>query len=301
MAIRDFKPMLLTYESMMFLCVQFIALATGAILIKLPFESLRAQIPEVAGWDWRLAQFLIAFLIALAVIILLLKYLKTPVSFGLFFMFIILMGSWQVFLAFFSLFYPALNFISVIILTTVFAIGIIALRWWKPNLITHNISIFLGVAGVSALLGTSLRPWPEIIILLIALSVYDFIAVFKTKTMVSMFKELLKRGAPLAIIVPESPYQFTANVHKISRAKLKEKDRKVLMLGTGDLAFPALFAVSAYATSGLAAALAIMAGSVIGLIFNHYLLMVRKFRFIPALPFIAAFSIIGYAIAILLL
>jgi presenilin-like A22 family membrane protease len=200
-----------------------------------------------------------------------------------------------------------LNDRTILILSIALAIGIIALRWWKPNLITHNISIFLGVAGVAAILGTALRPWPEIIILLIALSIYDFIAVFKTKTMVSMFKELLKRGAPLAIIVPESPYQFTANVHKISRAKLREKDRKVLMLGTGDLAFPALFAVSAYASflpnyaAGLAAALAIMIGSVIGLIFNHYLLMVKKFRFIPALPFIAAFSIIGYVLAVLLL
>jgi presenilin-like A22 family membrane protease len=296
MAIRDFKPMLLTYESIMFLIVQFIALGTGALLL----NTGQAQLPPIEGGFWRLAQFLAAFLVALVVIVLLLKYLRTPISFGLFFAFLIFIGSQTVFAALLSVSSNVLNDISILILSIALAIGIIALRWWKPNLITHNISIFLGVAGVSALLGTALRPWPEIIILLIALSVYDFIAVFKTKTMVSMFKELLKRGAPLAIIVPESPYQFTANVHKISRAKLREKDRKVLMLGTGDLAFPALFAVSAYATSGLATALAIMAGSVIGLIFNHYLLMVKKFRFIPALPFIAAFSIIGYVLAVLL-
>ena len=297
MAIKDFKPMLLTYESLMFLCVQFIALGTGVLLL----NTGQAQLPPIEGGFWRLAQFLAAFLIALVVIVLLLRYLKTPLSFGLFFAFLIFIGSQTVFAALLSLSSNVLNDLTILILSIALAIGIIALRWWKPNLITHNISIFLGVAGVAAILGTALRPWPEIIILLIALSIYDFIAVFKTKTMVSMFKELLKRGAPLAIIVPESPYQFTANVHKISRAKLREKDRKVLMLGTGDLAFPALFAVSAYATAGLPAALAIMAGSVVGLVFNHYLLMVKKFRFIPALPFIALFSIIGYVIAIFLL
>lgn len=133
-----------------------------------------------------------------------------------------------------------------------------------------------------------------------ALSIYDFIAVFKTKHMVSMFKDLLKRGVPLAIVVPEEPMAFKENVQKISKAKLRETDKKVLMLGTGDLAFPALFAVSAFAANGLAAALAIIAGSIVGLVFNHYLLTIKKFKFIPALPFIALFSAIGYFVAVLL-
>ncbi|MEM2874219.1 MAG: presenilin family intramembrane aspartyl protease [Candidatus Nanoarchaeia archaeon] len=279
----DFKPQLLMYESLMFLVVQGIALATGASLV----SSGQVIVPPPEGGFTRLGQFLIAFLIAFVLIILILKLLKTPLTFNIFFAFLIFVGAQVVFNAFLPL-----------IVSILLAIAVVAIRWRKPNLITHNIAIFLGVAGVSALLGTALRPWPEIIILLIALSIYDFIAVFKTKIMVSLFKELLKRGAPLAIIVPEHPTQFITSVKKVSRQKLKETDKKVLMLGTGDLAFPALFAVSAL-TDGVAPALAVVVGSIVGLVFNHYLMMVKKFRFIPALPFIALFSIISYVIAVL--
>jgi len=37
------------------------------------------------------------------------------------------------------------------------------------------------------------------------------------------------------------------------------------------------------------------------LIFNHYLLTIKKYKVIPALPFIALFSAIGYFVAVLLL
>lgn len=277
----DFKPKLLAYESLMFSTVQFIALFTGIMMLGKPTTPPPMEVGSSLIW------FFVAFLISLGIIFLAIRFLK-KISFGAFFAFLIFVGAQIVFASFLPL-----------LISIVLAAAIVGLRFWKPNLITHNIAIFLGVAGVAAMLGT-LLPIIAILIILFALSIYDFIAVFKTKHMVSMFKDLLKRGVPLAIVVPEEPMAFKENVQKISKAKLRETDKKVLMLGTGDLAFPALFAVSAFAANGLAAALAIIAGSIVGLVFNHYLLTIKKFKFIPALPFIALFSAIGYFVAVLL-
>jgi presenilin-like A22 family membrane protease len=278
----DFKPKLLAYESLMFLTVQLIALFTGIMMLGKPTTPPPMEVSSSLIW------FFVAFLISFGIILLAIRFLK-KLSFGAFFAFLIFIGAQIVFASFLPL-----------LISIVLAVAIVGLRFWKPNLITHNIAIFLGVAGVAAMLGT-LLPVIAILIILFALSIYDFIAVFKTKHMVSMFKDLLKRGVPLAIIVPEQPIAFKENVQKISKAKLRETDKRVLMLGTGDLAFPALFAVAAFAQSGLIVALAIIAGSIVGLVFNHYLLTIKKFKFIPALPFIALFSAIGYFIAILLL
>ena len=304
----DFRPRLLMYESFMFISVQLIALLTGLGLILTqqapPRQGPVTNIPELASGSW---QILLAFAIAVVLIFILLRFIKVPAVWGGFFAFIIFIGAQTVFGSFLPFFFGSTLF--SLILSVVLAAAIVIARWVKPNLATHNLAIFLGVAGVSAVLGLTLVPI-VIIFLLIILSVYDFIAVFKTRHMVTMFQDLLKRGMPLAIVVPESSSEFTAHIGEVSRRKLKEsegkhrhEDKKVLMLGTGDLAFPALFAVSALAehftTAGYLPAIAIIIGAVIGIVFNHYLLFVKKYRFIPALPFIAAFSIIGYVIAIL--
>jgi len=281
--LTKFKPKLLLYESLLFLLVQSLALFAGAKLIK----AGQVELPTIEGGYFRLVQILIAFVIALVIMIILLKLLKTPLSFGFFFSLIIFIGAQAIFEAFFPL-----------IISIALAVAIVLIRWKFPNVVTHNLAIILGIAGISMVLGLSLRPWPEIIILLIALSIYDFIAVFKTKFMVSLFKQLLTRGAPLAIVVPERAPALKEHIGKISAEKIREKDKKVLMLGSGDIAFPTLFAVSAQFANGLPAAIAIIAGSIIGIIANHYLLTIKKFKFIPALPLIAAFSITAYLLSL---
>src|SRR3990172_7708576 len=130
----DFKPRIFVYESLMFLAVQFIAIITGAQLV----GTGKVTIPPPEGGAFRLGQFLIAFIIALVLIVLILRFLKTPLTFGLFFAFLIFIGAQTVFGAFLPL-----------IISIILAIAVVVLRWWKPNIITHNFAIFLGVAGVS--------------------------------------------------------------------------------------------------------------------------------------------------------
>lgn len=283
----DFRPKLLLSEISMFLTVQLLALFVGWRLI----PQVELPVPPETPTELviHIAPILIALLIATVLMFLFLKFLKGPISSKLFFALILFVGINIVF----DTFLP--NIIALII--TGF---IIAARFMKPNVFTHNIAFFIALAGVGARLGTII-PVAAVIVLLILLSVYDFIAVFKTKHMITMFKGMLKQGIPMGIIIPEDLMHMASDVGKVSVTKLRRKIRRdFIMLGGGDLAFPALFAVAALAEFGLQEALGVVVGAVGGIVLIHTLIVRKDFRALPALPPIAAFSILGFLVSLLL-
>lgn len=278
----DFRPKLLLSEISMFLIIQVLALLVG-------YRLISTQQVEYLPAGQAIWTFLGAILVATVLLFLFLKYFKGPTSAKLFFALILFVGVNIVFEAFF----PTL----IAFILTAFIVGA---RFMKPNVFTHNMVFFLALAGVGARLGTMI-PVVAAIILLIVLSVYDFIAVFKTKHMVTMFKGMLQKGIPMGIIIPENPMQMTHDVGKVSTTKLRQTKKRMdfIMLGGGDLAFPALFAVAALAQYGLIQALGVIVGAVGGIILIHSLIIQKKFKALPALPPIAAFSILGFLISLL--
>lgn len=164
------------------------------------------------------------------------------------------------------------------------------LWWWKfPSVFNHNILIILGIAGVGSILG--LRLTPEIIIgLLIIFSIYDFIAVYKTKHMVKMAKEMIESKAVLALIIPSSFRDFRGSLGEV------RPGGKFLILGGGDIVFPLLFCAS-LVPQGILSPLIVAIFSLIGLFVGFWFFISQKTRQpIPALPPIALFSIFGYLI-----
>ena len=170
-------------------------------------------------------------------------------------------------------------------------IVILILLWLKkPNVLLQNILVVLGIAGAGSLLGTKMAP-QTIVLLLIVFSIYDYIAVFKTKHMQKMAKEMMEQQAILGLILPQSISGFSAALKKI-----KPGDQKFFILGGGDIVFPLMFCVSLLKT-GIMPGLIVAGFSMIGLGANFYFLNKQKQRKpIPALPLIALFSIIGYLI-----
>jgi len=134
-------------------------------------------------------------------------------------------------------------------------------------------------------------PIAAVLVILLVLSVYDIIAVYGTKHMVRMFKGFFKRGLMLSIIVPMRISDIGKSV------KVKPGRGRFLILGTGDIAFPVIFSVSAL-NFGLRSSFAVIAGSLVGLLAIHFILSRRR-RPIPALPPIALFSVLGFFISII--
>lgn len=165
-------------------------------------------------------------------------------------------------------------------------------RFLHPSVLTQNLAMILAIAGIGALIGLSLSI-ASVIIILMVLSVYDFIAVYKTKHMIKMAKRMMKQRLLLAFVVPEGLTGFRGRL-----ADIKPGGR-MFVLGSGDVVMP-LVAVAAMAHLGLAHSLLVMLFSFLGLFFMHAIFSSQKIRRpMAALPPIALFTILGILVSLL--
>jgi presenilin-like A22 family membrane protease len=149
--------------------------------------------------------------------------------------------------------------------------------WKRNNIIITDITLIFAIPGIGAWLGASLAFMPSLL-LLVALSVYDLIAVFGTKHMVTLAEEA-KGKIPLMIGVPVGD--------------------KMIGLGTGDLAIPLAFTVSVLRDSTVAHAIITSIGGLVGLIILFAYILNKKDIVLPALPPLAAGLIIGYGVGMI--
>jgi len=277
-----------------FLITAFFALATAhsmttgkvaytpepvqSVYVPPPVITSPTSAPVYQPVEFEIVQFLISFLIATLLMLLFLKIFKGKLMFEFFFSGAIIFGA-----------QGPLGIIFVKSVAFFGAILIVVLRFIYPRIITQNFAIIIGVAGIAASLGMSVEPLMALIILIL-LSIYDIIAVYKTRHMIKLFKGMAKRGAVLALVIPKS---FSLWFNKFEIIKPKNKN-EFIFLGTGDLALPLFFAISAL-SSGVRFSLFIIFGAVLGFIANHLIFISQKERKpMPALPAIAFFSILGY-------
>ena len=164
--------------------------------------------------------------------------------------------------------------------------------WWlkRPILLNHNILMVLAIAGTGSALGLAMDPL-LVLILLIIFSLYDFIAVYKTKHMVKMATDMIENQAILGIILPFNLSQFNTHLKEVKVGS------GFIVLGAGDIVFPLLFAVSLLSSSFLEVIMVVLF-SFFGLFLGFYIFISQKTRKpFPALPPIAFFSIIAFLLA----
>ena len=147
--------------------------------------------------------------------------------------------------------------------------------------------MILGLAGAASFFGLEFTP-SVVVALLLIFSVYDFIAVYKTKHMVLMAKDMIEKKVILGFIIPKEIKYFKDNFKKI------RPGGNFMILGGGDIIFPNLLVVSLIPQSSLKAVV-VLIFSLFGLFFSYWLFATQKEKKpIPALPPIALFSIVGY-------
>ena len=149
----------------------------------------------------------------------------------------------------------------------------------KENMWVMNATLALMIPGVGGWLGASLSVGPALV-LLVAVSAYDYVSVYGTKHMVTLAKGSKEMKLPLMFAVPV-------------------KDR-VMGVGTGDMALPLVFTVSVLAGHGLVTAAAASLGGLAGLALVFWYAIQDKGKALPALPPIAAGSVLGFAAGLLL-
>ena len=154
--------------------------------------------------------------------------------------------------------------------------------------------VILVAIGITALLGASLGIIP-VIVLLILFSIYDFVAVILSGFMKGLAQGSADLRLPSMFILP---YDLGSSYCQSGINFVAEK-RDFMVLGTGDLIFPSILAVSVWLR--LQNIFAVGAVS-LGIILAYSLMFVMlkyypgKFKFLPGLPFLCSGAILGLVI-----
>lgn len=261
--------------------VSFLLVGIISIFLAGQFYSLKAITgapTQVVEW-W---QFLLAFGIGTAIILGLIRISHGGLFLRIFFLFALFAGVITTFGVFIS--QTSAFIISLILIFSYFL--------W-PYVWLHDSVLILTLPGIAALIGVSLNPWTAAMILIV-MSFYDYVAVYKTKHMVRMAKAMIAGRAIFAMIFPEKVEGFKEHLDKAHPGE------GFMMLGTGDFVFPLVMASSAFVVSSLAPWL-VLGFSLLGLLIMHFIFFSQKIRKpMPALPPLAAFSILGFVVAILI-
>lgn len=157
-------------------------------------------------------------------------------------------------------------------IAVIISLGFAFFKVFKRNLIIHNLGEIILYGGLAAIF-VPIANVLSISILLILISIYDYIAVRKTEHMVKLAK-------------------FQTNIKIFAGVLVPYKDGSAI-LGGGDIGFPLLFAGVAMKTFGFKV-LIISLFAALALLFLFW--MAEKKKFYPAMPFISAGCFLGYAV-----
>jgi len=186
------------------------------------------------------------------------------------------------------------------ILSFVLAIFLAYFKIYKRNIIVHNITEIFVYPGIIILFLPIVNLYIVIALLLI-ISVYDFIAVFKTRHMQKMAQFMIKDIRAFTGFL--FPWIEKKQEEKIKKLKMKKSKKKIKIkvniaaLGGGDIILPMLFACIVFLTYGLINALFVIFFSSLSLL----MLMIfgEKEKAYPALPPLTLGCLVGYLISLL--
>ncbi|MBN1792497.1 hypothetical protein JW826_02325 [Candidatus Woesearchaeota archaeon] len=302
-------------------------------------ESKVGEVPEMSGLGF-LLYVVIGISVGTALVLLLVRFRKA--------------NWWRAW--FFLAVFVAINFALKTFLSppVAFVLAFVLAVWkiYKPNVVVHNLTEVFMYAGIAVFLVPLLNSmqnesfigipgnifWASLLLVLI--SVYDFIAVFKSKHMVSMaefqteskvFAGLLvqykvKKDAVVDKVKGVVSRSISRSVSKNARkadikaaprlSKTDRKDlelpridldeRKTAILGGGDIAFPLIFigTVMFHLANVVSISQAFLESAIIVATTTVALALLfifaKKDKFYPAMPFISAGCFAGYFLVLLI-
>ncbi|MBD3354774.1 hypothetical protein GF361_02205 [Candidatus Woesearchaeota archaeon] len=197
------------------------------------------------------------------------------------------------------------------ILAAILALILAGYKVIKPNFYIHNITELFIYGGLAAIF-VSLFKDPSYGVywafaLLVVISIYDMIAVWKSKHMISLAKFQSKSKVFAGLLIPYKKVKRSKPIKKMpKKIKLKKQKIKTAVLGGGDIGFPLIFAGAVMANLmvtnpvwlGFLKAMLISVFASIGLLI--LLIKSKKNRFYPAMPFISAGCLAGYGVLLLI-
>ncbi len=192
----------------------------------------------------------LAIILVFTAFILVLVKLNKKWIIQAFILFTVVSTLYYVFYAFFSTFLskepinllPILGislFITLpLILSILLSIGLTIVLYKFPEwYVIDIVGIIIG-AGAASIFGISLDIIPTLL-LLVLLAVYDYIAVYRTKHMITLAEGVMDLRLPILLVIPKHwNYSFLTE-------KFDKEEREAFFMGLGDAVMPTLLVVSA--------------------------------------------------------
>jgi presenilin-like A22 family membrane protease len=178
-------------------------------------------------------------------------------------------------------------------------------QWYVVDLVG-----FVAAGSLIALLGISFGILPTFI-LLIALMVYDAVAVYGTKHMLTLADVVTEMKVPILMVMPaEAGFDYTQSGGLKSQQAKPREQREAMFMGLGDVVIPGVLVVSAFISlpsravalgigGNLLAAVGALLGSLVGYLF--LIRLVNRGNAQAGLPFLNGGAIAGYAVAFVLI
>lgn len=240
-------------------------------------------------------------------------YIVTAISIGTLLLLLIIKYNklllWKIwfFLAIFLSISIALGVLLDVKLAYLLALILTILKIFKPNIITHNVSEILMYSGLAVLLTPLFHGelfW--IIALLILIAIYDAFAVWKSKHMIKIAKFQAKTNLFAGLMIPyENKKGLKISLPEKPDLKQSGKVRNAI-LGGGDVAFPLIFSgvvMESLIKIGLSPTTAFFRTTIISFVVTltvfGLFVFAKKNKFYPAMPFITAGCLIGYALVLI--
>jgi len=255
------------------------------VAVDLPYGFERPPVEEGGSFIF----ILVAILIGTMIVMLLIKFKRTFIWKIWFFLAIVMTLSIA-----FSAF---INRYIALLLGLILA----GYKIFKPNVIIHNFTEVFVYGGLAAIFVPVMNLF-AVVALLILISIYDFIAVFKIKHMVTMAKFQTKAKVFAGLLIP---YEREKKGKKITKGVKVKKKVRTAILGGGDIGFPLIFA--GVVMKGLMLENSFGVGFLKTLIIPLFvsgalfLLFVKgqKNKFYPAMPFLTVGCFVGYGVLLL--
>jgi len=217
-----------------------------------------------------------------------------------FILFTVVSTLYYVFFAIFSYFLPP---VTRIVLTLILSIGLtIVLHKFPEWYVIDIVGIIIG-AGAASIFGISLDIIPTLL-LLVLLLVYDYIAVYRTKHMITLAEGVMDLRLPILLVIPKHwNYSFLTE-------KFDKEEREAFFMGLGDAVMPTILVVSAnFFVKAASYTLPLIGpvnipaiGAIIGTFagFSVLLGFVMKGKPQAGLPFLNGGVILGYVVGSLI-
>lgn len=279
--------------TILLLCMFIVTQAIGLFVVNY-YTNVSLPYGLEVGQDEAAPNFLsliFSFIIAIAIIFFLMKY-KWKFVIKIWFFSVILLAlsiSINAFLSFSGL-------AKVAIYSMIISLPLAALKIFKPNFYTHNLTELLIYPGIACVFVPILTPVSSIILLLL-ISIYDMWAVWKSGIMQKMAKFQMEEvkifgGFLVPSVSKKVKKQMENTKQKYQNKKIPEsvKNKKyrvnLAMLGGGDVIFPIIVSGVFMRFYGIVPALFVLGGSLIGLTYLFF--NTEKGKSYPAMPYISS-------------